>query len=186
MNTKTGENYDFGPSITGCAGSSASASVQNNMTACASGYDYKQKGVNASTTGNITGIYDMSGGAVERVMGSVLDSSGNFVASSSGFTTKPESKYYDSYPYNTDANNYAGGKLGDATRETLAGTSGYNRGWYSDYSAMPGNESDCANCMWFIRGGYATNGGSAGLFGVERDSGGALMSYGSRAVVVAP
>ena len=173
----------WGPSITGCSGASASAGVQNNMTACASGYDYKQKGVNASTTGNITGIYDMSGGAWEYVMGSVLDSSGNFVASSAGFTTKPDSKYYDAYPYNTDSNNYAIGKLGDATRETLVRTSGC--GWYSDETYMPGNTSYCANCMWFDRGGDASNGSNAGLFSFYRGIGVAFTSHGSRAVVVA-
>ena len=186
VNTGTGvENngVQWGPSITGCSGSSASAGVQNNMTACASGYDYKQKGVNASTTGNITGIYDMSGGVWERVMGSVLDSNGAFVASSSGFTTKPDSKYYEAYPYNTGVNNYAGGNLGDATRETLVGTSGSARGWYSDASYMPGNISDCTNCMWFNRGGHAYSGDYAGFFNFGSLVGAAGMSGGSRAVL---
>ena len=189
VNTGTGASDSgvvWGPSITGCSGASASAGVQNNMTACASGYDYKQKGVNASTTGNITGIYDMSGGVWERVMGSVLDSSGNFVASSSGFTTKPASQYYEVYPYNTNINNYVGGKLGDATKETLVGTSGTNRGWYNDASYMPGNVSDCTNCMWFSRGGGAYFGGGAGLFNFYHNTGLTWSGDGSRAVVVAP
>ena len=46
----------------------------------------------ASTTGNITGIYDMSGGVNEYVMGNYYD-----VKGSSGFTSMPDSKYYDKY-----------------------------------------------------------------------------------------
>ena len=186
-NTGTGtanSGTQWDTSITGCSGSSATASVQNNMTTCASGYDYKQNGVNASTTGNITGVYDMNGGVWERVMASVLDSSGNFVAGSSGFTSKPDSKYYESYPYNTGVNNYSGGKLGDATRETLTGTTGNDRGWYSDYTLMPGNMSDCANCMWFMRGGYVTYSSGSGLFDFYRFTGAGWTSTGSRAVVV--
>ena len=43
----------------------------------------------ASTTGNITGIYDMSGGAYDYVMGNVSSASGNytFYPSSSEFTS---------------------------------------------------------------------------------------------------
>lgn len=36
--------------------------------------------------GNITGIYDMSGGNWEYVMGNMVDSTGNFYPSSSGLT----------------------------------------------------------------------------------------------------
>ena len=69
----------------------------------------------ASTTGNITGIYDMSGGATEAVMGVFANSdgqlwSGNSASHNSGFTglvgssgesytgiAFPDSKYYDVY-----------------------------------------------------------------------------------------
>ena len=49
-------------------------------------------GTKASTTGNITGIYDMSGGAEEYVMGNY-----NNIIGGSGFSTMPDSKYYDKY-----------------------------------------------------------------------------------------
>lgn len=172
-------------SITGCAGTSASAGVQNKMTACASGYDYKNKGVNASTTGNIYGIYDMSGGVWERVVASVVNEDGTFISAFSGFSNKPESKYYDEYPYNTDSYNFSISKLGDAIRETRKKTSGSTQNWYNDYTLIPGNVSDCANCVWVRRGGYAADGGGAGLFHVDRDLGNAWTTYGSRAVVVA-
>ena len=49
-------------------------------------------GEKASTTGNIYGIYDMSGGAIEYVMGNYNDSVGT-----SGFVTFPDNKYYNKY-----------------------------------------------------------------------------------------
>ena len=172
-------------SITGCAGTSASSGAKYNRTACESGRDYKNAGVNASTTGNIYGIYDMSGGVWERVVASVVNENGTFIPASSGFTNKPESKYYDEYPYNTDSFNFSISKLGDAMRETRKKTSGSTQNWYNDYTNMPGNLSDCANCVWVFRGGNASDGGGAGLFFVSCNAGVAGTSHGSRAVVVA-
>lgn len=172
-------------SITGCAGTSASDEMIDYRTACRPGRDYKNAGVNASTTGNIYGIYDMSGGVWERVVASVVNENGTFIPASSGFTNKPESKYYDEYPYNTDSFNFSISKLGDAMRETRKKTSGSTQNWYNDYTNMPGNLSDCANCVWVCRGGHASNGGNAGLFNVLRHTGYAWTDYGSRAVVVA-
>src|SRR5699024_6095029 len=87
----------------------------------------------ASTTGNITGIYDMSGGAWEYVMGVMVDEEGNPMSGrnslyNSGFNgtfgcptcdsntsglTKltggydfPDSKYYDTYAYATTDEQY--------------------------------------------------------------------------------
>lgn len=188
VNTGTGvanNGVQWGPSITGCAGTSASAGIQNNMTACESGRDYKNAGVNASTTGNIYGIYDMSGGVWERVVASVVNEDGTFIPASSGFTSKPESKYYDEYPYNTDSYNFSISKLGDTMRETRKKTSTNNQNWYNDYTIMPGNTSDCVNCVWVYRGGGASYGSLAGLFDVARSAGFAWTYYGSRAVVVA-
>ena len=153
----------WGPSITGCAVTSTSAGVSNSQTACASGYDWKTKGVNASTTGNQYGIYDMSGGAWEYVMGVQKDSSGNVQVSSSGFSTSslPDSKYYDLYDYQAeDGVGYTRYHLGDATREVLKNTSsqGGNAWWnawaYNIYSSYP----------WVGRGGYYSDGTLAGVF----------------------
>ena len=82
----------------------------------------------ASTTGNITGIYDMSGGTWEYVMGVILDENGNPMSGknsiyNSGFNgtfgcptcdndtsglteltngySWPDSRYYDTYVYAT-------------------------------------------------------------------------------------
>ena len=98
----------------------------------------------ASTTGNISGIYDMSGGAWEYVMGIMLDQNGNPMSGrnslynsgfngtfgcptcdsdTSGLTSLtngyewPEKKYYDTYAYSTSNQQYIRRILGDATGE---------------------------------------------------------------------
>jgi hypothetical protein len=149
----------YGPSITGCAGSSVSAASVNSMSACASGYDWTTLGVNASTTGSVYGIYDMSGGAFEIMMGNMVDSSGNFYASSANLS-QPSSKYYDSYAYSASAfTDHNRGKLGDATKETLKTYGSGLGGWYGDFSYLPSGANS-----WFGRGGNYGDGQSAGLF----------------------
>ena len=79
--------------ITGCSyGSPPDANVNYG---CPYTYDIEGNGTGASTTGNIYGIYDMSGGAWDYVMGNHGASVGN-----SGFTSMPEAKYYDKYTGN--------------------------------------------------------------------------------------
>ena len=94
-----------------------------------------ETGYLASTTGNISGIYDMSGGAWEYVMGVMMDQNGKLfsgqnTANNSGFTggygeggslisgySWPEEKYYDKYTYGTSPSDYTRGQFGDATFE---------------------------------------------------------------------
>ncbi|MCI8575257.1 MAG: hypothetical protein HFI09_02175, partial [Bacilli bacterium] len=98
----------------------------------------------ASTTGNISGIYDMSGGSDELVMGVMVDQNGkpmsgenskrnsgfnglfgcyNCYGDTSGLTELttgidfPESKYYDQYRYSENEGIYSKRILGDATGE---------------------------------------------------------------------
>ena len=54
-------------------------------------------GMLSSTTGNIYGIYDMSGGAFEHVMGFYGTAENTPSLGSSGFSSAPERKYYDLY-----------------------------------------------------------------------------------------
>ena len=103
-------------------------------------------GMLASTTGNITGVYDMSAAMGTYVMGVMKTSNGTALTySSSGFTTSTlpfNSKYVDQYEYGTtysDQTAYNRRILGDATGEV--------HGWYDDteffvYSGYP----------WFVRG----------------------------------
>ena len=174
----------WGPSITGCAGTSTSAGVSSSQTSCASGYDWKTKGVNASTTGNQYGIYDMSGGAWEYVMGVQKDANGNVQVGSSGFSTAslPDSKYYDLYDYQAeDGVGYTRYHLGDATREVLKNTSSQGQNaWWSDYSY-----NIYSSKPWVGRGGDSAYGSAAGVFAFYRASAGGWPSTSFRSVLSA-
>ena len=132
-----------------------------------------------STTGNVYGIYDMSGGAWEYVMGNMVNSSGSFYSSNAGFSSAPNAKYYDKYTYNTDYENHGRGKLGDATKETLSTFGSYTGGWYSDYAGFVSSSDS-----WFVRGGYYSNGSYAGVFYFGRHDGGTVSYGGARAVLI--
>ena len=183
-NISTCAQGQYGPSITGCAGTSVNANSSNSQNSCASGYDWKTKGVNASTTGNQYGIYDMSGGAWEYVMGVQKDSSGNVQVGSSGFSTSslPDSKYYDLYDYQAeDGAGYTRYHLGDATREVLKNTSSQGgNAWWSDYSY-----NIYSSEPWVHRGGYAGDTTAAGVFSFSRAYGGNNTPTSFRSVLTA-
>ena len=182
VNTGTGTTTgtQWGPSITGCTGSSSSTDTLYSMSACANGYDWSALGQNASTTGNQDGIYDMSGGSWEAVMGNMVDGSGNFYPSSSNLT-KPEVKYFDSYTYS--ASNYldhSRGKLGDATKETLKTFGNDTGGWYGNLTYFPS-----ASYSWFNRGGGYNEKNNAGIFFFYRRTGEAYTSDSFRLIITA-
>ena len=134
-------------------------------------------GQSASTTGNISGVYDMSGGSWEYVMGNIVNSSGAFYSSNAGFSSTPNAKYYDKYSYGTSDTEYTRGKLGDATKE-MAPVSSSNTSWYSDYAYFPNSSSP-----WFLRGGIFANGARAGAFVFHNLNGNANIVRSSRAVL---
>ena len=114
-------------------------------------------GKDASTTGTIYGIYDMSGGALEYVMGVY-----NKTISNSGFSSLPDTKYY---------NNYTGSSYtGHALTET--------KNWYSDnaYFVVSSNP-------WFRRGGSYFNGANAGVFNFNNLNGSSNSIGSSRLVI---
>ena len=113
-------------------------------------------GKDASTTKNIYGIYDMSGGRYEYVMGVY-----NNAKSSSGFNSLPDSKYYNNYT----TTEYQG--------HALYGT----KGWYYD-----GNDVLDTSKSWYARGGGDNSGASAGVFNYYTYYGGAAY-YSTRVVV---
>ncbi len=152
-------------------------------------------GYTASTTGNITGIYDTSGGAWEYVMGYNINA--NAVGGSSEltsiygdfFTNSKWEKYYDKYSNaEVDASKYQTGLLGDATREmgpfgTVKdpdGSSRYRTSWYGDVAYFVSPVSP-----WFVRGGYWNNGVESGAFAFHYFSGG-VGTHISFRVVLAP
>ena len=140
--------------------------------------DAYKTNVAQSTTGNIYGVYDMSGGAWERVMGNMKNSSNAFYSSNAGFTTAPDAKYYDSYKYDTSSTSHARGKLGDATKETLATFGNTSGGWYSDYASFP-----YSSYPWFYRGGSYGDGTLAGVFIFHSSYGGGFNDDSARAVL---
>ncbi len=168
--------YDI---VTGCGGTGTA--VTNNTTGIeicpASNRWETANGIKASTTNNVTGIYDMAGGRLEYVMGNMQDSSGNFYPGSSGFTTAPDSKYYDSYANGSSSTDYTRGLPGDATIE-LNPSGTYMSNWNTDtarfvYSDYP----------WFARGGHASGGLTSGVWNFYGIYGNASSSVSARSVV---
>ena len=157
-------------------------------------------GPSASTTGNIYGIYDMSGGAFEYVMGNIVYSDGTTMMSgyttsqNSGYTgiiydsgnytsytetySYPENKYLDKYSFGTSNTQKKRSKLGDAVKEVTATSS---TGWYSDYGYVAS-----ASGPWFRRGGYYYDGSSAGVMGSYYSDGVSSSVCSARVVVLAP
>ena len=129
----------------------------------------------ASTTGNITGVYDMSGGAWEYVMGYYSPASSTWGATSSinyaGFSSQPNSKYYDDYTATNSLTACNGGICyGHGLSEV--------RGWYGDYADFVN-----AGYPWFERGGcYDVS--SAGAFYFYYYSGNAYNNRATRSVLV--
>lgn len=119
----------------------------------------EESGIGASTTGNIYGIYDMSGGAYEYVMGYLTTASSTFGSTkgynAAGFSSTPASKYYDGYISSASSSNpYNGHALG----ETM--------GWYGD-----GSVAISGDMPWYMRGGVADGGTEAGIFAYGTTSG---------------
>ena len=144
------------------------------------GEKVKGAGVGASTTGNIYGIYDMSGGTYDRVMANMVSANGNFhVGMADVWSTSlhPTLKYYDRYSYgetSSDADAYKRGKLGDATKEILK-TVDTNIGWYRDGVVFP-----YSGLSWFYRGGRVDYNSRSGLFNLGRSYGSEYTPHGSR------
>ena len=154
---------------TGCAGSSVSASSASTCNAWNTA-----TGVNASTTGNIYGIYDMSGGAAEYVMGNYNDTIKN-----AGFSSMPEAKYYDKYTGTDSNSDFTKYHLGDATKETVKTKSSGSNSWYQDYSY-----SVYSSRPWVIRGGTYNLSTFAGVFNFDSLYDGRSYSNSSFRVVL--
>ena len=126
-----------------------------------SGTSYKTN-IGQSTSGNITGVYDMSGGSHEYVMGNY-----NKTAGSSGLTISGiPAEHIDIY----SGNSVSASHLGDATGETA--------GWYSDTAYFVGSSGP-----WFKRGGYNSGGSNAGVFDFDPYTGDAYFINGFRVVL---
>ena len=115
-----------------------------------------------STSGNITGVYDMSGGAFEYVMGNY-----NKTAGDSGLTVSGvPAEHIDIY----SGTSVSASHLGDALGETA--------GWYINYADFV-----LSGGPWFSRGGNCLSGGDAGVFGFIYSTGEGYNGYGFRVVL---
>lgn len=168
--------------ITGCAGTDAS------VASTAECYAYtRTNGKQASTTGNIYGVYDMSGGVYERVMAApYIDAAKTslYIPTTSGFTTSStitvaflndaaNAKYLDKYNYAATYTDYSRRILGDATSET--------RAWNSDYARLLYMSSGAS---WNVRGYAYSNTTSAGIFAHSYTTGASSSSIGFRTVII--
>ena len=184
--------WNSSKTLTGCGASTANASSSKTCgITYGSTSTYPQ-----STTGNISGIFDMSGGAEERVMGVFANSngtlwSGNSTSSTSGFNgllgssgtsytggiAFPESKYYDIYKASS----------GTTISASTACNGGYCYGhslwetveWYDDYVHFVSSTHP-----WVERGNYYDSGAYAGVFYSSASFGDAIVTMGAHGEVV--
>jgi hypothetical protein len=190
------------------AGATTDCAVNTNDT----GAYHTAQGQQASTTDNIYGIYDMSGGNWERVMGIYSDTSGNprsgrycsSSSDSSGFNGAcdsgspnpftygmnfPEPKYYDLYRQDTIfIDNDFHTDNNRCTYQTCGGQALHETKKSQSVSLdMQSWGSDISLFVvskypWFDRGGHSSLGSYAGLFAVNVGHGGANSSIGFRVV----
>ena len=138
--------------ITGIGGDTTSATVSSETCTNNNNKYNGVKGISASTTGNVTGIYDMSGGSFENVMGNLSSTSQLSGFNSDWFTNNK--KYYDKYKIKNISTGYI---KGDATYETS--------GWYDDSSTFF-NEGN-----WFSHGGSRSMKQQGGIFNCHSNLG---------------
>ncbi len=134
----------------------------------------------ASTTGNITGVYDMSGGSWEY-MAAYIEETAKSSGMDSIITNSTYNKYLDKYSKSVTSNrSYKYRILGDATGEL--GPFWYNEyyqsTWYADNSLFVE-----PTYPWFFRGGYYSDATPAGQFYFNRQTGEAYSYTGFRLVL---
>ena len=142
-------------------------------------------GENASTTGNVYGIYDMAGGAWEYVAGiykgTTSDNLGNDTNRSNLWDSN-NLKYVDQYTETTGSqSSYYGNtnKYGDAVYETSSSGVSHTGSWDSCHSLFL-----FSSFPVFKRGGRAGDGSYAGVFAFYYEWGGATANASFRPVVL--
>ena len=137
----------------------------------------------ASTTGNYTGIYDMSGGVAEYTMGA----RGSITAGITGFSSPnvPDAKYYDIYNANSTQTTYQYRILGDGTSEfgPFASVTYGNRtrrigSWYGNSTHFVSSTMPT-----FVRSLIMDHGSEAGIAGFGVYSNDVVPSIGFRIVL---
>jgi len=151
--------------ITGCAGNSVNAT---SVAGCPNAYD-TANGMQASTTGNVYGIYDMSGGAYEVVMANFDDI--NLLGGFNDVIDVPD-KYINRYT------EYSSNFFGDAIYETSSAEVN-NNSWYDNQSVFMDSEKP-----WLWRGG-SHDSDNTGIFSFyQQIGGGRISNYSFRPIIV--
>lgn len=167
--SKYGNNYEVRINNNTSYKTGCGALVEDASTSSACEIEYgKVSSYPQSTTENISGIFDMSGGAWEYVMGYSEETTTDSDLSGFTVTNFPQDKYLDKYS-STTITQYSKRILGDATGEmgpfNISGN--YYSSWYNDYAGFL-----TTSAPWFVRGGGNSRGVYAGIFffgGVDGD-----------------
>lgn len=178
-------------SSTGITGNSAGSTYAYSGTTT---YEYNTpKGILASTTGNISGVYDFSGGSAEYVAAfnayysgtyytgtAYKNTLGTHFASSSGTSTK----YATAYKNNTNEGTwkFTVGEVsytGDAIHEVYIESSSLNFGWFSDNCEFVNSTNP-----FLVRGGAYESKEAAGIFSSRSFSGQLSGSHSFRVVLI--
>ena len=159
----------YGSNIKGIMGSDTNNSKWNTDT-----------GHLASTTGNISGVYDMSGGAYEYMASYREESDLTASGMESIINDETYIKYLDKYFESSDTTLYKYRILGDATGELGPFyNDGNNRStWYADLSGFVNT-----SLPWFIRGGGWSSISFAGHFYFSSSHGGYSIYNATRLIL---
>ena len=163
-----------------CSGGSCEE-VTLNPTSYVTGSGNYVNNTDQSTTGNVYGVYDTSGGAAEFAMGvapsTLTSGSGSYIGRD--FAALPK-QYVDFYPMgssSTSQDSYSNSILGDSQGEVVlsASTTG---GWYDDFADFQSGISS-----FTLRSGKYDDSG-AGTFGFHSAVGVAASYIGYRSIMV--
>ncbi len=182
MNSHMMKNSEWGAvaylthSKYGLDGKEIAINDNSNYTGGGTGEAYKTN-INQSSTGNVYGIYDLYGGAYERIaVFNSVDTSGYFSTkgwtSATGLTPDSASiKYATKYNNTTSSSagsniTYRVGKIGDAIKEVDTGGEAYKdtavryNNWFSDFSELV----DSTNTFLERGGSFLDDESKSGIF----------------------
>ena len=164
----------------------------NNATNGIYAWD-QTEGQKASSTLNMYGVYDLSGGLWEGTSGYINNGDSNLTVFGANMVVNGNvsTKYATVYPYKSPESsssskpgedNYKENKyiFGDAIRETSTGGGSTNSSWNDDYSYFHALYNPFS-----VRGGDYTNNIYAGMFYFHRTSGDSTTAGGFRPVLIA-
>ena len=163
--------------LTGQAGSGPSVLSTTDTSPYNSG-----NGPQASTTGNVYGVYDMSGGLCECVAAYVNNGNANLNANGSSLVNGANYTK-DVYTSSGDTNrgNYTAAisKYGDAICETSNSYNSVIGAWYGDCTSFP-----YSTYPFFVRGGDTSTTSGPGLFYFSSLDGRGISNHGFRPVLI--